>query len=275
MTKRYLFVSYARSDLNRALPLVDLVRQELAASTIDVELWMDIANLSPGQSWDGEIAAALRECVGLLVFVSPESMSSGWVGREIGSLLTHDDRLIIPIILEHVPSLPNLLARRQWLDISRDSSKRNLIKASRQIVDATESYLRRDNRSPPVAPANAAALASEIASEVRRPARTSASGEPLKSIFLVHGHDTVALAELKAFLQQRYIKPIVLSSVIGASQSLLQKFFTSAAEARFAVVRVVAVVDGDVFTEIDGIAGAQNGGSSMSGSTSGWRVASL
>jgi hypothetical protein len=39
-------------------------------------------------------------------------------------------------------------------------------------------------------------------------------------------------------------------------------------------VRVVALVDGDVFTEIDGIVGAQNGERSMSGSTSGWRVAS-
>ena len=97
MDKQYLFVSYAREDLDRVRPLVDAVRSELEFRALPVDLWMDISNLQPGQQWDVAIAEALGSSIGFLFFVSPRSMRSEWVRRELEIAAASSDRLIIPV----------------------------------------------------------------------------------------------------------------------------------------------------------------------------------
>src|SRR5438874_10789426 len=105
MTARHLFVSYARADAPLVLPLVSAVRQEYKRRALDVDVWVDLDNLTPGQRWDAEITRVLRDSIGLLVFVSPASMQSDWVKREITAAADVMGRLIIPVILRHVPDL--------------------------------------------------------------------------------------------------------------------------------------------------------------------------
>jgi predicted nucleotide-binding protein len=237
MAKRNLFVSYARVDARDVLPVVEAVRQEYQHRSLDVDVWLDIDNLTPGQRWDSEIARVLQNSVGLLVFVSPAAMESDWVQREVTAAAEHLDRLIIPVILHHVPELPIALASRQWIDLSSRHSKSDLLRCAVQVADATERQLKSGEAASPVSAAAAPAIAATLAQDARNanlPGK--GEGQPPDSVFLVHGHDTAAISDMEAYLTTLGVKTFILSRVGGAAQSLLQKFLSSASDARFAVV---------------------------------------
>jgi len=236
MSRPYLFVSYSRADAKLVLRVVEEVREQFRQRSLDIVPWVDVANLEPGQSWAAEIERALKESIGVLVFVSPSAMRSAWVSRELISAATALDRLIVPVILQHVPHLPKELAERQWIDLSGSHTKADLAAASRGIADAVAAHAHIEHTQPPVAPSDVPNIASEIANGVRQATGGAETAGPPQSIFLVHGHDKNALSELKNYLVSVGVRPIVLSEVGGSSQSLLQKFFASATEARFAVV---------------------------------------
>jgi predicted nucleotide-binding protein len=237
MPQRYLFVSYSRTDAKKVLPLVEAVRQEYRDRALDVDVWVDMENLAPGQRWDAEITKVLRNSVGLLVFVSPAAMQSDWVSREIAAAAEHLDRLIIPVILSRVPNLPTALSSRQWLDLSGGATKPVLRRAAAQIADATQAHLGTVGSHPPITAAEAPAVAADIAEAVRNPTPLAPAAEAApESAFLVHGHDRLALSEMEAFLSEVGVKTFILSRVGGAAPSLLQRFLKSAANARFAIV---------------------------------------
>jgi hypothetical protein len=47
MTKRYLFVSYARADAPTVLSIVEEVSHEFLKRALDVEVWMNIDRRAP------------------------------------------------------------------------------------------------------------------------------------------------------------------------------------------------------------------------------------
>jgi predicted nucleotide-binding protein len=237
MTKRYLFVSYARQDAGVVLPIVEAVRHEYRLRALDVDVWIDVEGLLPGQSWDAEITRVLRDSIGLLVFVSPAAMESDWVRGEITAAAVHHNRLIIPVILRHVPNLPLALSKWQWLDLSDRHKKSDLQRAAREIANATEAHLSAKRTTPPVAEEDAPTIAASIAQEARSVRQPDTGKEqPPDSVFLVHGHDNAALSEMEAYLTDLGVKSFILSRVGGSAQSLLQKFLKSATDARFAIV---------------------------------------
>lgn len=236
MATKYLFVSYAREDASLVIPIVEAVRNEFRLRGLNVDVWIDVANLTPGQSWDVEITRALHDSVGLLVFVSPVAMESAWVKNEIVIAAERSGRLIIPVILRHVPNLPMELKSRQWLDLSRSRGKKDIRQAAQKIAGATESHLDAKGAALHADPTITPKVVSEIAEGIRAPPRASTQkSRPPQSIFLVHGHDTVAVSEVETFLRERGVEPVILSKIGGTAQSLLQKFFTTAADARFAI----------------------------------------
>ena len=95
--ERYLFVSYAREDLDRVRPLVEALKEELAFRALPVDVWMDVSALRPGEQWDVAISEALKASLGLLIFLSPRSLASDWVQREVEIAATAAGRLIIPV----------------------------------------------------------------------------------------------------------------------------------------------------------------------------------
>lgn len=237
MTKKHLFVSYARQDADQVLPIVKAVREEYRSRALDVDVWIDVSNLSPGERWDVAISRALQESIGLLVFVSPHAMASAWVSREVTAAAEQLDRLIIPVILTKVSNLPLALSTRHWLDLSGRRTESDLRQAAAQIADATETQFRDTHSRPPVPSADAPKIAARMAQEVRSVGESgSEKKRPPDSIFVVHGHDTHALSDLEQYLIDLGVKPVILSRIGGAEQSLLQKFFRSAADARFAIV---------------------------------------
>jgi predicted nucleotide-binding protein len=239
--RKYIFVSYARPDLDTVRPIVDDLRREFRDRILGVDVWIDIEDLRPGQQWEMEIGRSLEESLGLLVFVSRASAKSEWTRREIEAAANLLGRLIIPVILEHVPELPVPLARRQWLDLSGRRSKSEIRRAVVEIADATEIYLRSEPTRGPVSAAEAPAVASSIAQEARGLRQEELqNAEPPDSVFVVHGHDDHAVRAVEFHLTKLGIKTVVLSRVAGAAQSLFQKFLEFSKEARFAIVILTA-----------------------------------
>jgi predicted nucleotide-binding protein len=241
--KRYVFVSYSRHDVERVRPLVEAVKREIEKRGLPVELWMDVSHLHPGERWDASIADALQSSIGFLFFVSPHSMESGWVRREIEVAAAAPDRLIIPVLLAPPSqmSLPPVLETRQWTDLSGRSSREKNARAASEISESIALFLETTPEpSPAVSRAETHALAAGIAREVRGDVgRSSREVEP-NSVFVVHGHDTEGLAMLEEYLASVGVETVVLSRRNESPQSLFQKFISLASKANFAVVLLTA-----------------------------------
>src|SRR2546423_1605680 len=234
---QYLFVSYAREDLPRVLPLVEAVRQEFEFRGLRLDVWMDISNLVPGEQWNFAISQALEASVGFLFFLSPRSIRSDWVRREIEVAATASNRLIIPVLLHEPLDVPIPLASFQWLNLVGAQSPEDIARAARVIAEATESYLRtRPKPRPAVTKAEAPGIAADIAREVRASDEGPAPEGPPKTVFVVHGHDGTALTQLEEFLDSVDIEPVVLSRQDESPQSLFQKFVAIGGRAGFAIV---------------------------------------
>jgi len=90
-----IFITYARKDGERVLPWV----QQLQAA--GVSTWMDIGGLDGALRWGQEIVAAVEGCQLLLLMVSPASITSDHVLREV-SLAVDARKPIFPLLLEPV-----------------------------------------------------------------------------------------------------------------------------------------------------------------------------
>jgi predicted nucleotide-binding protein len=237
VSNQYIFVSYARSDLENVRPLVDDLRHEYQVRDLGVDIWMDVDDLHPGQKWEQEILRGLDNSIGLLVFVSHAALKSDWTRREFEAAAESLDRLIIPVILEDVGPLPVSLARRQWLILDKPKDRLEVHRAALEIANSTQAYLNSPHVKNPVSSAEAPAIASDIAREVRGVRTDEAKDhDPPDSVFVVHGHDTAALHAVEEYLEKLGIKSVVLTRIRGASQSLFQKFLSFSREARFAIV---------------------------------------
>lgn len=104
------FFSYARSDGEFALKLATDLRAGGA------RVWVDQLDIAGGQRWDMAIENALRTCQGMVVILSPESVSSNNVLDEVSYALEHD-KLIVPVIHRSC-EVPYRLRRLQRIDLT-------------------------------------------------------------------------------------------------------------------------------------------------------------
>ncbi len=248
--KPFLFVSYAREDYPTVSKFVSTLR------ALGVETWMDVDALKPGELWEQSIHSALTKADGLLIFVSRYSMGSAWVKFEVQAIFEREDMKVIPVILEEVADLPPALRKRQWLMLT-DASKDAIDRAARTLAEQFKPAAPVEER--PVTPRLEAVTswvldkARGLASPGTEPGAAvgtekflmpAAAGintsKPPDSIFVVHGHDYSFRDDVVQYVQGLQIKPVILSRIGGAQQSLLQKFMNYALEARFAVVLISA-----------------------------------
>src|SRR6266446_6063167 len=131
-----LFISYSRRDF----PFVrDFVRS-LRESGMDV--WLDVTNLSGGEPWNSRIETALKESAYVLVIVSPYSVKSAQVQREIEAAAQYQ-KLIIPVLLQ-TTVLCRRLQEIQYVDFRVNYEKALHILLARlrnQPPSATEDWL--------------------------------------------------------------------------------------------------------------------------------------
>lgn len=114
-----VFISHSSSDK----PFVRKLVHDLVESNVDV--FFDEVALSPGDSIVDSISGAIRDTNYLIVVLSPASVDSLWVQREINAALYREiDRrgmLVIPLLL-HECELPPILADKLYLDFTGGES---------------------------------------------------------------------------------------------------------------------------------------------------------
>ena len=106
------FISYSRSDQAFALRFA----QDLKTAGVDV--WVDQLDIPIGQNWDRSVEAAVRDCEGFVIILSPRSAASEHVADEVACAL-EDHKHIIPILIERC-TIPMRLARLQFIDAISD-----------------------------------------------------------------------------------------------------------------------------------------------------------
>jgi hypothetical protein len=108
----HYFLSYARADQDFALRLARDLRGD------DANIWVDQIDIQPSDRWDRAVEIAVRECIGLVLVLSPRSGQSDNVLDEI-SVALDAGKPVIPVLIE--PCLPPLrLARVQFIDAVAD-----------------------------------------------------------------------------------------------------------------------------------------------------------
>lgn len=90
-----VFLSYASADRERADQLAGLL------SSAGVSVWIDRSGIEAATSWSGEIVDAVSECTAFIVLLSPASVRSKNVNREV-ALAFEKDKPIVPLDLEPV-----------------------------------------------------------------------------------------------------------------------------------------------------------------------------
>lgn len=233
MNEPYFFIAYARQDIEVVQTVVSRLKD------VGIATWMDLERLKPGESWDESIRDALEGAVGMLVFVSTASMKSQSVNLAVQRAAQGTDYLIIPIFLERVDELPHELLIRHGVDLTGGASADAI---DRLVYDVVRAVRRATVRTPTkISATDATRFASQVAAEARGHTieQERESGHP-DAAFVVHGSDHNLLGEVEAFLVAHNVKAVVLTRVLGAEQSLFQKFLRWGEAARFAIVLLSA-----------------------------------
>lgn len=113
-----VFLSHASTDMAFTTRLAEVLRRH------GVPVWYSDANILGAQQWHDEIGAALGRCDWLVLVLSPASVVSKWVKRELLYSLQQDrfDGHIVPVL--HRPcdhaELSWTLASLQMVDFRND-----------------------------------------------------------------------------------------------------------------------------------------------------------
>src|ERR1051325_8958970 len=90
-----IFISYSSKDREKADQLSEL----LASAGLSV--WIDQSGIDVATSWSKEIVQAIDGCKAFVVLLSPNSVASANVAREV-SLASEQKKKILPLDLEPV-----------------------------------------------------------------------------------------------------------------------------------------------------------------------------
>jgi predicted nucleotide-binding protein len=199
-----------------------------------LEVLRDIEFLTPGARWADVITEKLLTSDALVFFVSQASKSSSWMAHELVTFQISTGRMIFPILLPPLdysdlpPELSGVQAVR--LEVADDDE---LSRAAQLIAGALTTVA-----APPVASDETTQSARNFAVDIAESIRAARSPDVVNrsGIFLVHGHDLSFRDEVREFLRQFGVEPVVLSQVRSRSRTLLDRFETVALQADFAVI---------------------------------------
>ena len=118
---RKLFVSHASSDRKFVGKLATVLEEH------GIAFWYSHTNLIGAQQWQDEIGNALKKCDWLMVVLSPKSVTSMWVKRELNYALRegrYEDR-IVPVLYKRCDyeRLSWTLGAFQMIDFSKNFAK--------------------------------------------------------------------------------------------------------------------------------------------------------
>ncbi len=126
-----IFVSYARQDAS----VVDPLAKSLEAA--GHEVWIDRSAIQAGAHWQGEIVSGIERADVFLILLTPASIQSENVERELGLAYVRN-RAILPVVVHPVavpPRLQYAFAGLEYVDISQQE----VLVAARRLLDAIAS----------------------------------------------------------------------------------------------------------------------------------------
>jgi hypothetical protein len=106
------FISYSRTDTETAVWFANQLR------AAGLSVWFDQVDIKPSDRWDRTIEAALQDCLGLVLILSPRSAASENVLDEI-SVAMDAHKPVIPVMIETCQP-PLRISRVQWIDARTD-----------------------------------------------------------------------------------------------------------------------------------------------------------
>jgi TIR domain len=144
--KSQIFISYSQKDRLAADQIFDVLRDTFED---DIQVWLDIHQIRPGDHLSTEIEKGLKESDYYLLLISENSNTSTWVRREIASAIGLADRkklAVIPFLLDKV-DIP--LEFKGLLYIDGSSS---LISGIKKLVEffRSEDEPTRGMKTPPI-----------------------------------------------------------------------------------------------------------------------------
>jgi TolB-like protein len=89
-----LFISYSRNDTEKAVRLSDFLQSH------GYSVWIDLNRLEAATLWTSEIVRAISECKAFILLLSPNSIDSKNVVREL-ALASEKGKHVLPIRCEH------------------------------------------------------------------------------------------------------------------------------------------------------------------------------
>lgn len=87
-----IFISYSRRDSEQALSLAERLRASGAS------VWIDTAALTAAETWSAEIVGAINTCKTFIILLSPDSVASHNVTKEL-ALASEKRKTILPIVI--------------------------------------------------------------------------------------------------------------------------------------------------------------------------------
>jgi serine/threonine-protein kinase len=90
-----IFISYARADRDRVLPLVERLREA------GVSYWLDEGNIQGATLWGKEIVEAIRNSKALVLIATESSFKSNNVAKEV-AIASEWEKPILPVYLERI-----------------------------------------------------------------------------------------------------------------------------------------------------------------------------
>ncbi|MBI1280886.1 MAG: TIR domain-containing protein [Anaerolineaceae bacterium] len=222
----YFFVSYSRQDASLVHKIVSDLNEK------GINTWVDSFQLHAGDNWQDAITNGLEGSIGVIVFLSNASMKSNFVLSEVNYILRGGKAPVFPILLEDVQNIiPTNLLSIQWFDF-RDATN-NYDNRIRQLVDVLNNWIDK----PPADISKIDPKKFTDDESFRASGAFPTKKRPPQAVFLVHGHDKNLRDEVKSFLVDKNVAPIILvEEKNNQRQSIFDKFYEMQAKADFAVI---------------------------------------
>ena len=150
-----VFLCYSLQDEREAA----VIREELCRCGLNV--WWD-AELSPRKRWAYEVSRALDECDTMIVLVSPHSMASDLVKRELDQAISSqnfEDR-VFPVVIKPTSDVPGYFRFLPVFDVTKNR-RRGLKRVAEAIKTSKEATV----------PAKAAASGTETVEAIQETER--------------------------------------------------------------------------------------------------------
>ena len=116
-----VFLSYSSLDQDFATKIAELLCRH------GIPVWHGPTSIRGGEQWQDEIGDALERCDWFVILLSPNSMKSMWVKRELTFALEERryDKCIVPVVIRlgNYRKLSWTLSARHFIDFTEDFEK--------------------------------------------------------------------------------------------------------------------------------------------------------